>query len=182
MQETEKMVDVICMEFQHSAEEGEDSSNASKEHSSTTTIPDASSKDESSEAEVQQLLNDQQQFEDDIHEAMQEEATQQDDDDSDHGTDTEVPPLAERQSYEASSDNNTSDESYDYHTDNDNSSIEGSDDESSNTVPGLQKKSCTDRRSDENSVYRQDHDREHMPATKHQSVLQSINTRPIVHA
>ena len=35
---------------------------------------------------------------------MQEQRIQQDDGDSDHGTDTEMPPLWERQSYEASSD------------------------------------------------------------------------------
>ena len=83
---------------------------------------------------------------------MQEEKTQQDDSDSDHGADTEVPSLAERQSYEASSDDNTSDESYDYHTDNDNSSIESSDDESSNTIPGLQERHRDDSSSDEDSA------------------------------
>ena len=93
-----------------------------------------------------------------------------------------MPLLAERHSYEASSDEDTSQKLYDYHTDNDNNSIEGSDDESGNTVPGLHERSCTDSRSDGDSVYCQDHDRDHTPATKHQSVQQSIDTRPTVHA
>ena len=166
MCETEKIVDVICMEIQRSEEEGEAGSNASKEHTSTTIATiDASSEDESSEAEVQQLLNDHQRFEDDIHEAMQEEAIQQDYCGSDKGTDIEIPPLAERQGHEASNNKNTSNELYDYHIDNDNSSIEGSDDESSNTVPGLQERSCADSRSDEVSMYCRDYNYDHNPAT-----------------
>ena len=85
--------------------------------------------------------------------------------DSDHGTDTEVPPLAERQSYEASSDDNTSDELYDYHTDHDNSSIEGNDDESSNTVPKLQKRSRDDSSSDGVSADCHNNYSDHIPAT-----------------
>ena len=69
------MVDVMCMEFQRSAEKGADGGNTSKEHTSITTT-DASSEDESNAVEVLQLLIDHQQFEDDAHEAMQEETTQ----------------------------------------------------------------------------------------------------------
>ena len=93
MQETEKMFDVICMEFQRSADEGEDGGNTS--HTSHTTT-DESREDESSEAEVQQLLNDHPQFDDDIHETMQEEAIQPDNRDSDNGTDTKIQLLAGR--------------------------------------------------------------------------------------
>ena len=69
---------------------------------------------------------------------------------------------------------------YDYHTDNDNSSIECSDAKSSNTVPGLLERRRDDSSSDEDSVYCQDHDCDHPPATAHSYVLQSIDTRPIV--
>ena len=51
--ERAKMVDVMCIEFQRSTEEGEKGGNASNEHTSTTTTTDASSEDESSAAEVQ---------------------------------------------------------------------------------------------------------------------------------
>ena len=74
------------------------------------------------------------------------------DDYGDSGTGTDLPPLVGRQRDEASSDDSTSDGSIDYHTDNDNSSIEGSDDESSNTVPGLQERHRVDSSSDEDSV------------------------------
>ena len=130
---------------------------------------------------MQQLLYDYQCFEDDIKEAMQEEADQQDHIDSDRGTDTETPVLVERQRHGASSNNDTSNASYDYHTDNDNSIIEGSDDESNTTITGLQERNHDNRSSDGDSVYRQDHDSDHTLAITHRSVPQSIDTRPIVH-
>ena len=70
---------------------------------------------------------------------------------------------------------------YDYHTDNDNSSIASSDDENSNTIPGLQERSRADSSSDGDSVYRQDHECDHTPATTYRGVPQSIDTRLIVH-
>ena len=75
----------------------------------------------------------------------------------------------ERQCHNFSSKDNTSNESYDYHIDNDNRSIEGGDDESSNTIPGLQERSHPDSSSDGDSVYRQDHEYDHTPVTTHRS-------------
>ena len=112
---------------------------------------------------------------------MQEEADQQDDSDSDRGNDIEMPVLVRRQHHDDSSNDYTSDESYDYHTDNDNSSIEDSNDECNNTIPGLQERTPDNSSSDGDSVYYQDHACDHTPATTHQSVPQSINTKPIVH-
>ena len=175
MRETAKMVDVICMEFQRSAEEGAAGSNT-YEH--TSTITDTSNEDENSAAEVQQLLIDHQKFEDEAQEARQEESVEQDDGNSDSGTYTDLPSLVGRHRDEFSSDNSTTDGSYDYHTDNNNSSIEGSDDESSNTVPGLQERRRVFSSSDEDSVESKDHDCDHTPAITH--VPQSINTRLIV--
>ena len=54
VRETAKMVDIMCMEFQRSAEEGADNGNTLNEHTSTTI--DASNEDESSATEMQQLL------------------------------------------------------------------------------------------------------------------------------
>ena len=160
------MIDVLCMEAWRSTDEGDDGDGTSKEHTSTTI--DASNEDKSTAAEAQQLLIDHQQWEHGAQEARQEEASQQDDGLENSGTDTDLPPLVRRQREEASSDDSTSDGSYDYHTDNDNSSIEGSDDDSSNTV---------DCSSDEDSVQCQDHDSDHTPADTH--VPQSIDTRLI---
>ena len=151
------MLDVQFIEFQRGVDVGEDGSKASREYTSTTN---ASSEDESSAAEAQQRSNDLQQFEDEVQEAGQEEASQQDDSNNESGTDTEIPLLVERHRHEASSDDSTSDGSYNYHTDNNNSSIEGSDDEGSNTVPGLQERRRGDCSSDK--------------------VPKSIDTRPIV--
>ena len=89
---------------------------------------------------MRQLLNDRQRFEDDIHEAMQEDKSQQDARDSDKVTDTEMLPLLKRLYHEASSIEDTSDELYDYYSDRNNRSIEGSDDESRCTILGQQQK------------------------------------------
>ena len=151
------MVDVLFMEFQRGIGVGEDGDKASREHTSTTN---RSSEYESSAAEAQQISNDLQQFEDEVLEARQEETSQQSKGNNESGTDTEMPPLVGRHRHEASSDDSLSDGSYNYHTDNGNSSIEGSDDEGSNTMPGLQERHHSDSSSDD--------------------VLQSIDTRPIV--
>ena len=132
--ETAKMVDVVVMEIHRGIGEGEDDGTASTEHTPTTN---ESSEDASSAAEAQQLADELQQFEDTAREAGREAESQQDDGDNEYGTDTDMPPLVGRQRDDASSDG-SSDGSYNYHTDNDNSSIEGSDDEGSNTVPGGQ--------------------------------------------
>ena len=170
--EKEKMIDVLCMEAWRSTDEGDDGDGTSKEHTSTTI--DASNEDKSTATETQQLLIDHQEWEHGAQEAGQEEASQQDDGLRNSGTDTDLPPLVGQQREEASSDNSMSNGSYDYHTDNDNSSIEGSDDESSNTVPGLQERRRVDSSSDEDSVQCQDHDSDHTPAGTH--VPQSIDT------
>ena len=117
----------------HRGNEGEDGD----EKSGTSTPIDASNEEKSSAAEIQQLLTDRQQWDHEALEAGQEESSQQDDGHGNSGTDIDLLPLVGRQREEASSDNSTSDGSYDYHTDNNNSSIEDSDDESSNIVPGL---------------------------------------------
>ena len=56
MRETEKIVDVICMDIQQSTEAGEENSNESTDRTSpTTTTTDAHREDGSNEEEVQQL-------------------------------------------------------------------------------------------------------------------------------
>ena len=96
---------------------------------------DTDIEDESSAAEAQELLSDQLYFERKVQEAYQAE-------DSelnyyrDSGTDEEMPILVGRMKDDASSDDSSSNGSYPYHTDNDNSSIKDSDDDST-TVPGL---------------------------------------------
>ena len=82
---------------------------------------------------------------------VQEEADQHNDNNTEYSTDTDLPPLVGRQRNNASSDNSMSKGSYDNHTDHDNSSIEGSDDERS-TVLGLQQRNRVDRSNNNNSV------------------------------
>ena len=55
MRETDRMLDVLLIEFQRGVDVGEDGSKALREHISTTN---ASSEDESSAAEAQQISND----------------------------------------------------------------------------------------------------------------------------
>ena len=120
---------------------------------------------------MQQLLYDQLCFEDDIQEAMKEDKDQKDDSphdrDSGTDTDTEMPILVGRVRHDVSSNDDTSDGSYvvgeyeqqsGYHTDNDNSSIDDSADESNNTIPGLQEQNRDDTSSDEDSVYHHNHE------------------------
>ena len=130
----ENIIDGILMEV-HREPEVEEDDEQSREQTSTTI--DVSNEDESSAAEAQQISNDLQQFEDDVQEAMQVDPDQHNDNNTEYSTDADLPPLVGRQRNDASSDNSMSDGSYDNHTDHNNSSIEGSDDESS-TVPGLQ--------------------------------------------
>ena len=182
----EKFINVVCMESQRAEEPVQaqqvdnENSITSNEHTSTTTS-DVYEEEESSEAEVQQALYDYQCFEDDIQEAMQEEADKHNDSDRDCGTDTEMPVLVGWRRHDASSNDDTSNESYEYHTDNNNSSIDNSDDESNNTIPGLQERNRDDSSSDGDSAHNQDHEGNHPPVAKHQSVPQSIDTKPIVY-
>ena len=67
-----------------------------------------------------------------------------------------------------------------YHTDNDNSSIDDSDDEIDNTIQWLQGQNRDNSSSDEDSVYHYNHEYDHTPVAKHQPVPQSISTNPIV--
>ena len=76
---------------------------------------------------------------------------QHNDDNTEYSTDTDLPTLVGRLRNDASSNDSTSKGSYDNHTDHDNSSIEGSDDERS-IVPGLQQRDCVDSSSDDDSI------------------------------
>ena len=98
-----------------------------------------------------------------------------------------MPILVARYHHDDSSDDDTADWSYvdganiqqrGYHTDNDNNSVDNSDDESQNTISGLQDQTSDDRSSDGDSEY--DHDHASDPAVQHQLVPQSIDTNPIV--
>ena len=103
-----------------------------------------SNDDESSAAEAHKLLIDHLQYKIEFQEAGQEEA-------SDSGTDTDLPPLMGRQRNDASSDNSSSDGSWAYHTDNDNSRIKDSDNDST-AVSGLQERFRANSSSDDDSV------------------------------
>ena len=120
MRETEKLFDVIFMECQRGVDVGEEGSTLSTEKTPTTI---ESSEDKSSAAGAQQISDDLQIFEDEVREAGLEEASQQDKGDHESSTDTKMPPLVGRARDGASSDNSTSNGPYNYHTDNDNSSI-----------------------------------------------------------
>ena len=92
-----------------------------------------------------------------------------------------MPVLVGQQRHDASSDDDTSNEPYDYHTDNDSSRIEASNDESNNTTLGLQERTHNDSSSNGDSMYHQVYECDHTTATTHQSVPQNIDTKPIVH-
>ena len=95
--------------------------------------------EESSIAEEYELLNDQLQREREFYEAGQAEDSDINDDDSEPGADGEVPSMVEQVKKDASSADSSGNRSYAYHTDNDNSSIEDSDDDC--PMPGLQEQS-----------------------------------------
>ena len=183
-----KLNNLVCIEIQREgevpiqAQQINTGNRTTTNKQTSTTTADVYREGASSEAEVQQLLYDHQCFEANIQEAIQEDKDQHDDSVSDSGTDTEMqmPVLVGRLCHDASSDDDTSDGSYGYHTGNDNSSIEDNDDESDNTIPGLQEQNRDDSSSNGDSVYNQNHECDHTPVAKHQSVLQSIDTKPIV--
>ena len=124
----------------HRGNEVEDGDEKPGEQISTTI--DASNEDASTAAEAHQLSVDYQEWGNEVQETGQEEPDQHNDDNTEYSTNTDLPPLVGRQRNEASSNDSTSDGSYDYHTDHDNNSIEGSDDESNNTVRDYKKETA----------------------------------------
>ena len=146
--QTEKIINGILLEVTRKPE-GEDGDEQSREPTSTKI--DVSNEDESTTIEVQQLLIDHQQFEHGAQETGQIESSQHNDDNTEYSTDADLPPLVGRQRNDASSDDSSSNGSYDNHIDHDHSSIDGSDNERS-TVPGLQERNRVDSSSDEDRV------------------------------
>ena len=92
--------------------------------------------EEGSIAEEYELVNDRLQRELEFYEAGQVEDSDINDNYSESGTDEDMPPMVGRMKDDASSDDSSGNGSYAYHTDNDNSSLEDSDDDCS-TMPGL---------------------------------------------
>ena len=141
-----------------------------------TSTTDVSNKDESSAAEAQELLIDQIQYETEFQAAGQEEERVQSDDYSDSGTDADMPAMVRRLRHDTRSNNSSGDGSYVYHTDNDNSSIKDSEDDST-TFPGLQERCRDDSSSDDDSVPCQEENAHPQTATH---IPHSIDTRPII--
>ena len=106
-------------------------------------------KEGSSIAEEYELVNDQLHRECEFYAAGQAEDRDINDKCSESGTDEDMPPMVGRMKDDASSDDSSGNGSYAYHTDNDNSSIEDSDDDCS--MPGLQER-CRDDSSIDNSM------------------------------
>ena len=100
-------------------------------------------------------------------------------------SDVDMPILVGRQRNDAECDSD-SDESFDYgeneqqrryHTDNDSSSIDESDDDSANTMPGLQERTHDDSSSKEESACNHDH-ADHNPKVILKSVPRNIKLYP----
>ena len=108
--------------------------------------PGRSNEDDTSAGEAHELLRDQFQRECEYYAAGQAEDSDIDDDYSESGTDEDMPAMVGRLKDDASSDDNSGNGSYKYHTDNDNSSLEDSDD--CTPMPGLQEQSRDDSSSD----------------------------------
>ena len=111
------------------------------------------------------------------------------DSNSDCDTDTKMPILVGGNRNDASSDDDTSDGFYvdsaneqkqGDHTNNGNISVGDSDDESNNTIPGLQERTHDNSSSDGDSEYNRNHACGHNPKGQYQLVPNSIDTNPIV--
>ena len=146
-----------------------------QERSGTSTI-DVSNEDASSAAESCELSIDQIQYESEFQAAGQEDDREQHDDYSDSGTDKDMPTIVRRQRNDATSDNSSSNGLYTYHTDNNNSSIEDTKDNST-TVLGLQERCRDNSSSNDDSRPCQEETVYTHTATQ---IPNSIDTRPII--
>ena len=97
-----------------------------------------------------------------------------DDNNSESGTDEDMPAMVGRMKDDASSDDNSGNGSYEYHTDNDNSSLEDSDDCA--PMPGLQER-CRDDSSSDDSLPARAENAKSSTATK---IPHSIDTRYLI--
>ena len=123
-----------------------DGGNDDDDTGSGPSPPGRSNEDDTSVGEAQELLRDRFQREREFYEADQAEDSDMDDDYSESGTDRDMPAMVGRMKDDESSDDNSGNGSYKYHTDNDNSSLEDSDDCA--PMPGLQERSQDDSSSD----------------------------------